>query len=87
MDTFGDKVLSFYHDLPDHPQVPTEVEVLYPHRNAASRETMNDFYQKLNRYQIVLNKNSRESNQFRLEDFYRNGLMVLDHNNSNFYHF
>ncbi len=46
MKTFGEQVLAFYRNLGNGPQVPQDVEVLYPHHHPAAREVMNQFYLK-----------------------------------------
>jgi hypothetical protein len=46
MNTFGSQVLSFYKQLPQAPQTPAEVTVLYPHRNPKAWDTMEKFYKK-----------------------------------------
>lgn len=46
MKTFGEQVLAFYRNLDSGPQVPQDVEVLYPHHNPAAWEVMNQFYLK-----------------------------------------
>ncbi len=46
MRLFGDQVLQFFEKLGTGPEVPQEVEVLYPHQQDAARRIMQDFYTK-----------------------------------------
>ncbi len=46
LETFGHKVLSFYQGLVTVPEVPVDVEVLYPHLNDDAWEAMTRFYLK-----------------------------------------
>lgn len=43
------------------------------------KKSINAYYQKLNRYQQILNNNSMVVNRFRLEDFYRKGFMAVEY--------
>jgi hypothetical protein len=46
MNSFAGQVLSFYQQLPSPPQVPSGVQVLYPHQNPKAWEAMDQFYRK-----------------------------------------
>ena len=46
MQSFGDKVLSFYHNLVAIPKVPEGVGILYPHRDPEAWKVMQTFYRK-----------------------------------------
>ncbi len=51
--------------------------------NINLKQRINAYYQNLRRFQKVLNKNSSETNRFRLEDLYRKGFMLLDYKDLN----
>ena len=46
LESFGEKVISFYTDLQHPPEVPEGVEILYPHLNVRARMVMSQFYRR-----------------------------------------
>lgn len=46
MNSFGQQVLDFYNRLGNGPPIPSQVEVLYPHKQREVRQVMELFYHK-----------------------------------------
>lgn len=46
MESFGEKVLSFYQSISSVPDVPAKVDVLYPHLDSDAWNAMEQFYRK-----------------------------------------